>query len=118
MAVEEEKEQEEILEIPHVKPKKIHVINEFLFLASVDKKSAVPLTKLILELELYQVQIQELVDSGIIVPSTKTKFYLDEEAYNYYKEKQKKKFFLTLVSIIIPGFLFLLLGVAWIIIAT
>ncbi|MHA1505499.1 MAG: hypothetical protein ACTSPT_09965 [Candidatus Heimdallarchaeota archaeon] len=31
MAVEEEKEQEEILEILHVKPKKIHVINEFLF---------------------------------------------------------------------------------------
>ncbi|MHA1505500.1 MAG: hypothetical protein ACTSPT_09970 [Candidatus Heimdallarchaeota archaeon] len=52
------------------------------------------------------------------MPSTKTKYYLDEEAYNYYKEKQKKKFFLTLVSIIIPGFLFLLLGVAWIIIAT
>ena len=117
MAIEEEKEQEEILDIPQIKPKKIHVINEFLFLKSVDKKSAIPLTKLILDLELYQVLIQELVDSGLLVLSTKTKYYLDEEAYNFYKEKQKKKFFLTLVSIIIPGLLFLLLGVVWIIIA-
>ena len=114
MAIEEEK-QEEVEEIVQEKPKKIHVINEFLMRSSFNKKSAITLERLELDLELYQEHIQELFDLGIIVSATKTKFYLDEVVYEKYKKNQDKKFFLTLVSIIIPGILFLILGIAWLI---
>lgn len=115
MAVQEEKEEE--IEIVHKKPKMVHVINEFLYLTAVDKKSAVKLEDIELDLELYEDKIQELINSNLLVQATKTKYFLNVEAYEQYKEKENKKFALRLISIIIPGILFILLGVAWIIIS-
>ena len=105
------------MEIAQEKPKKSHIIEELLFLNAIDKKSAVKLEDLTLDLELYEGKIQELIDSNLLIEVTKMKYFLDKEAYELYKEKENKKFFLKLVSIIIPGILFVLLGVAWIIIA-
>ena len=115
MVVQEEKEEE--IEIVHEKPKTVHVIDEFLYRTAVDKKSAVKLEDIELDLELYENKIQELINSNLLVQASKTKYFLDVEAYEHNKERENKKFALRLISIIIPGILFILLGVAWIIIA-
>jgi len=109
--------QEEEVKIVQEKPKKVHIIEECLFLNAIDKKSAIKLEDLELDLEFYKEKIQELIDRKLLIKATKIKYFLDKEAYENHKEKENKKFFLRLVSIIIPGILFVLLGVAWIIIA-
>ena len=113
MSTEEETEIEVVVE----RPKRFHIIDEFLLLNAINKKNAIKLEDLTLDLEIYEEKILELIDLELLIPATKTKYYLDKEAYEVYKEKENKKFFLTLISIIIPGILFVLLGIAWLILA-
>ncbi|MHA1124808.1 MAG: hypothetical protein ACTSO7_02910 [Candidatus Heimdallarchaeota archaeon] len=114
MAVQDE----EVLDQSRKKPRRTHVVEEFRFLNAIDKKSAVKLEDLGLDLDFYEEKIDELIALEILIPTTKTKYYLDNEAYGSVKEQNDKKFFLTLVSIIIPGILFILLGIALIIIGS
>ena len=103
----------------NIKPKRKHIIEAFLFLEATEPDNPCTLKQLGLDLLKYASRINYLVKNKVIiqVKGEEEKYYLDFDAYKDFKESDDKKFFLLMVSIIIPGILFLLLGVAWIITA-
>ena len=98
------------------KPKRKHIIDAFVFIEATTPDNPCTLKQLGLDLELYNSRIQYLIKNDLILPSKKKDtYYLDYESYKIFKEEEDKRFFIMLVSIIIPGVLLLLLGVIWLI---
>ena len=108
------------LEKSKIKPKTRHIVEQFVYLDALTKKKAIDFSKLGLDLNLYEKRIEYLLQNNLILPkdSQNSKFYLDYDAYQIFKEKQNKRFFMIIVSIVIPAILFLILGIAWILTAT
>lgn len=102
-----------------IKPKRKHIIDAMLFIEATSTNNTCQLEQLGLDLSLYHSRIKHLIKNKVVVTVSDEKeedsYYLDYAFYQKFKEKEDKLFFITLVSIIIPGFLLLLLGVAWLI---
>lgn len=105
-----------------IKPKRIHIVDRYYSLGASDKEHPCTLEELNLDLNLYQSKINYLIKNGIIicinedkkVKEKKKLYYFDFGTYPQFKTNEDKRFFMLLASIIIPGIIFLLLGVAWI----
>ncbi|NHJ32169.1 MAG: hypothetical protein FK732_04850, partial [Asgard group archaeon] len=98
-----------------IKPKTRHIVEQFVYFDAITKDKAIDFGQLGLDLNLYENRIEYLLQNNIILPkdSRGSKYYLDYDAYQVFKEKQDKRFFMIIVSIVIPAILFLLLGIAW-----
>lgn len=99
------------------KPRRKYLIQAFQDLGAISVAHPCQLEELGLNLAIYESRIQELIEKNIIklVDNEKNLFYLDLDAYNDLKEQENKEFFISLVSIIIPGILFFLLGILWLV---
>ena len=101
-----------------IKPKRKHIIDAMLFIEATSAKNSCHLEQLALDLALYDSRINHLIKNKVIVPAPDSKensYYLDYDFYQKFKEQEDKRFFITIVSIVIPGILLLLLGFAWLI---
>ncbi len=99
-----------------IKPKRKHIIDAMLFLEATSVKNPIQLEQLALDLSLYRKRFEHLIKNRVIllVPDREEdSYYLDYDYYQKFQEKENKRFFITLVSIVIPGFILLLLGIAW-----
>jgi len=103
-----------------IKPKTRHIVEQFVMIDALTKEKARELNQLRLDLILYESRFEHLIKNNILlqIDTGEQKYYLDYDAYQEFKEKQDKKFFMIIVSIVIPAILFLLLGIAWIFAAT
>ena len=115
-------ETQETQKVVKIKPKRKHIIDALRFIEATSPEDACKLEQLGLNLVLYKSRIEHLIKNSVILSvSTKREdeeielFYLDEEKYQAFKTNEDKRFFITIVSIVIPGFLLLLLGIAWLI---
>lgn len=104
-----------------IKPKRKHIIDAMRFLEATSEINPCQLEQLGIDLSLYDSRINHLIKNKIIIPVSgnekeeENNYYLDYEFYQKFKEEEDKRFFITIVSIVIPGILLLLLGVAWLI---
>ncbi len=104
-----------------IKPKRKHIIDAMRFLEATSEINPCQLEQLGIDLSLYDSRINHLIKKKIIIPVSDNEkeegknYYLDYEFYQKFKEEEDKRFFITIVSIVIPGILLLLLGVAWLI---
>lgn len=98
------------------KPKRKHIIDAFVFVDAIDPQNPCTLKQLGLDLNLYESRINFLVEKELIIPIEDKKdfYYFDLEKYHIFKDEEDKRFFIMLISIIIPGIIFLLLGIIWI----
>ncbi|MFW9923485.1 MAG: hypothetical protein ACFFDW_09410 [Candidatus Thorarchaeota archaeon] len=98
---------------PHTKD----IVNMFLFLDATSIDNSCNFDQLQLDFKIYQKRFEKLVKNNVIILADEenAKYYLDIERYKIWENDEKKKFFLILVSIIIPGTIIILLGIAWII---
>ncbi|MBD3190706.1 MAG: hypothetical protein GF308_08675 [Candidatus Heimdallarchaeota archaeon] len=97
------------------KARRKFLIDAFRNLGAVSIANPCQLEDLGLNLTIYNSRIEELIDKNVIklANSEKNLFYLDLDAYYDLKDQEDKEFFITLVSIIIPGIIFFLLGLLW-----
>lgn len=113
-----EQEENNDLQPVKIKPKRKHIIDAMLFIEATSTKNACHLEQIGLDLSLYDSRIKYLIKNKAIIPVSdeeKDSYYLDYDFYQIFREQENKRFFITIVSIVIPGVLFLLLGVAWLI---
>ncbi|HUU77890.1 MAG TPA: hypothetical protein VMX55_06055 [candidate division Zixibacteria bacterium] len=98
------------------KPKRKHIIDAFIFVDAINPQNPCTLKQLGLDLSLYESRINFMIQKELIIPieNREDNYYLDLEKYYLFKNEEDKRFFIMLVSIIIPGIIFLLLGLAWI----
>ena len=101
------------------KPKRKHIIEAFIFIDATNPQNPCTLKQLGLDLNLYKSRIDFMIEKELIIPieDKEEYYYIDLEKYYTFKNNEDKRFFIMLVSIIIPGIIFLLLGLAWIIAA-
>ncbi len=101
-----------------IKPKSKHIIDAMLFIEATSAENPCHLEQLALDLSLYEKRIKHFIKNKVIIPVSdinENNFYLDYDFYLKFKEQEDKRFFITIVSIVIPGFLLLVLGFAWLI---
>ncbi|MEA2071487.1 MAG: hypothetical protein U9O98_09380, partial [Asgard group archaeon] len=98
------------------KPRRIDIIEAFNEQKAFSEKTACSMEELSLDMTLYQSRFDYLVENEVIFKiefdEKKSLFFLDKEALEQLETKEDKEFFLKLVSIIIPGIIFLLLAIA------
>jgi hypothetical protein len=111
---------EEELSKSKIKPKTRHIVEQFVYLDATTMEKACELEFLGLDLDIYEKRIEYLIKNDLLLQpdSGANEYYLDYEAYQEFKVKQDKRYFMIIVSIVIPAVLFLLLGIAWIFTAT
>ncbi|MBK5113802.1 MAG: hypothetical protein KGD59_07815 [Candidatus Heimdallarchaeota archaeon] len=111
---------EEELSKSKIKPKTRHIVEQFVYLEATTMEKACQLEYLGLDLDIFESRIEYLLKNNLLLqPDTgENTYYLDYEAYQEFKERQDKRYFMIIVSIVIPSILFLLLGIAWIFTAT
>ncbi|NHJ04842.1 MAG: hypothetical protein EAX90_08460 [Candidatus Heimdallarchaeota archaeon] len=98
------------------KPKRKHIIDAFVFVDAINPQNPCSLKQLGLDLNLYESRINFMIEKELIIPIENKEdcYYLDLDKYYNFKDEEDKRFFIMLISIIIPGIIFLLLGLAWI----
>lgn len=94
------------------------IFDNFLFLEATDPNSAIELSELSLDPKIYSKKLQNLILEEVIIQvkgEEPEKFFVNIQRFDEWQTTQKKKFFLTLVSIIIPAALIILLALTWLI---
>ena len=102
------------------KPRRKDIINALLFIEATSPENPCRLEQMGLNLIDYQKRIDFLIKNKIICTVSledhdEELYYLDYEYYKEFKTQEDKRFFLTIVSIVIPGILFILLGIVWLV---
>ena len=102
------------------KPRRKDIIDALLFIEATSPENPCKLEQMGLNLIYYRKRIDFLIKNKIIrsvylKDRDEELYYLDYEYYKEFRTQEDKIFFLIIVSIVIPGILFILLGIVWLV---